>query len=102
MRRASATVGWQCMAPLSSSSVASSLMASAASSMRSVARSARMCTPRISPYLAPATTFIMPSVAPLTRLRPFALVGKRPTLYSMPSSLQRSSVRPTQANSGPT
>lgn len=75
------------MVSVSSSSVASSLIASAASSISSVALGARMCTPSISPNFGPARTFIMPPVQPATRLRPLALVGKRPTMYSMPSSL---------------
>lgn len=91
-RRASATVGWQWIVSVSSSSVASSLIASAASSMSSVALGARMCTPRISPNFGPARTFMSPPVQPETRLLPFALVGKRPTMYSMPSSFARSSV----------
>ena len=69
--------------------------------MISVARSARMWTPSISPYFAPAITFTMPFTAPTTRLLPFALVGKRPTLTSIPRATQSSSVSPTQANSGP-
>ena len=52
-RRASLTVGWQCIVPTKLVERASSFIASAASSMMSVALSARMCTPSISPYLAP-------------------------------------------------
>ena len=83
-----------------SSAEARNSIATTASAINSEAIGPMMCTPRISSVFASAKNFTIPDVSPKARARPFAIKGKVPALYAMPSALSCCSVLPTHAISG--